>query len=401
MLLLPELRRPSLRHCSRGARYRPFAIALFRQQAERPWFGRHVLTKNSCRPSHLLSQWCEMKQTVPVMIGLTLACCLIQAEQSACAAGHPVSQIPPLKVQRYARYVVERYDANDNGSLDSSDWQNLPGEVQRADVNGDGVITSEELAGHIHEYGRRRSIRLSVASSEQPAETEQPSSTTERATREATEPISETAGSPRASEESLTDGDSTLTKEPISKRSPPGPSREKKSSRGSPRSKTRFYVPSTYLPKSLPSWFRTKDLDGDGQIGLKEYSPGLSPTEVQQFRRYDANGDGVIAPNELVRTAGRLGATTSESPTPAPRLPVSSPDVAQTQAAAVSSDPTIPPENASSDGSRAAASKSAAAAAKQSRLLDKKLKKLTGPSTNRSVKNSKSGKPPKRSTARP
>ncbi|MBY0460389.1 MAG: EF-hand domain-containing protein, partial [Gemmataceae bacterium] len=52
-------------------------------------------------------------------------------------------------------------------------------------------------------------------------------------------------------------------------------------------------------PSALPPWFHTLDLDGDGQISLKEWRAAGRP--IDGFAQYDANDDGFITPREFPR----------------------------------------------------------------------------------------------------
>jgi Ca2+-binding EF-hand superfamily protein len=61
--------------------------------------------------------------------------------------------------------------------------------------------------------------------------------------------------------------------------------------------------PTRRLPKGLPSWFKTLDTDEDGQVSLAEWRK--AGRRIDDFHRYDANGDGFIAPVEVLRTAKR------------------------------------------------------------------------------------------------
>jgi Ca2+-binding EF-hand superfamily protein len=57
------------------------------------------------------------------------------------------------------------------------------------------------------------------------------------------------------------------------------------------------------IPKGLPSWFTTLDTDEDGQVSLAEWRKGGRKPE--EFRLYDLNGDGLIAPEEVLHTVKR------------------------------------------------------------------------------------------------
>jgi Ca2+-binding EF-hand superfamily protein len=50
---------------------------------------------------------------------------------------------------------------------------------------------------------------------------------------------------------------------------------------------------------ALPAWFKALDKDGDGQITLKEWLEG--GLDLDEFREYDLNHDGLITPDEVLR----------------------------------------------------------------------------------------------------
>lgn len=54
------------------------------------------------------------------------------------------------------------------------------------------------------------------------------------------------------------------------------------------------------LPPGLPDWFAEYDTDKDGQINMYEWRT-VGGKSVAEFRELDANGDGFIAPLELIR----------------------------------------------------------------------------------------------------
>ncbi len=186
------------------------------------------------------------------------------------AVGGPPSAVggPPLavgwplsaKVLRYARRVVQKYDENRNGQLEENEWKRMRGNPRLADFNADGLITVDEFANRVAEYGRRRHIRLVFPESNRPQ-------------------------------------DSTVAKSPEVKR----------------RRDSKFFVPSSRLPKGLPDWFHSRDGDGDGQLTLAEFSPIFSRSAIREFRRYDLDRDGVLTAKEYLRAAAAK-ATPSAAP---------------------------------------------------------------------------------------
>jgi Ca2+-binding EF-hand superfamily protein len=60
----------------------------------------------------------------------------------------------------------------------------------------------------------------------------------------------------------------------------------------------RFHVPSKTLPEKLSQRFFGKDIDGDGQIQMHEFDSNWSDSKVEEFNRFDRDGDGVITAQE-------------------------------------------------------------------------------------------------------
>jgi hypothetical protein len=76
------------------------------------------------------------------------------------------------------------------------------------------------------------------------------------------------------------------------------PDSERQSAR-KPREST-FYVRPSRLPPGLPEWFTRRDGDGDGQISLSEFAPNPTQADLEEFARYDKNGDGFITVRECL-----------------------------------------------------------------------------------------------------
>ena len=53
------------------------------------------------------------------------------------------------------------------------------------------------------------------------------------------------------------------------------------------------------LPRDLPAWFSSLDTDHDGQISLAEWRK--AGRSLEEFQRYDLNGDGLITAEEVRR----------------------------------------------------------------------------------------------------
>jgi Ca2+-binding EF-hand superfamily protein len=58
--------------------------------------------------------------------------------------------------------------------------------------------------------------------------------------------------------------------------------------------------PTISAPKGLPAWFKELDKDHDGQVSLEEWQK--AGKKLEEFRKYDLNGDGLITADEVLRT---------------------------------------------------------------------------------------------------
>lgn len=212
-----------------------------------------------------------------------LASLVILSCQISESHAKPNQEPIPAKLLRYAERIVSRYDANEDGALEESEWRQMHGEAQAADADGDGEITAEEFARHVLEFARHRRVRIPMPApsaaeekSEKPAEPAK-AEAEEKQPAGPTETVQADEGASDADLEALLGGDDV------------------------PRKK--FFVPAHRLPAGLPSWFLERDQDGDAQLELREFAPKPTPSDLQEFRRYDLNGDGLITAGECARTA--------------------------------------------------------------------------------------------------
>jgi hypothetical protein len=194
----------------------------------------------------------------------------------------------PAKLFRYAERLIAKYGGQQSGQLERAQWAKLPKSLQAADLDGDGVITVDELAEVLAAFGRGRSL-------EQGERTWQGAKDLLRLlppspAAESAEPSGAQSPGPAA------DGNS----EPL----PP----ETGASRGSRQPPSRkFFVPPARLPPGLPDWFTARDLDGDGQLTWGEFAPEGGRAALEQFQRYDLNRDGLLTPDEVLHAGKPAG----------------------------------------------------------------------------------------------
>jgi hypothetical protein len=151
------------------------------------------------------------------------------------------------KLGRYARSLLIQYDKNKNGQLERDEWSRLRGNPQQADRNRDNILTEDELARYLDTYAKQRG---SAKQSNAPSKGESASS--------------------------------SYARQPM-------------------RESVRFLRPHERLPAGLPEWFVRKDVNGDGQVSMSEFSASWTPGQRREFDTTDINRDGFIVPKECLR----------------------------------------------------------------------------------------------------
>ena len=206
------------------------------------------------------------------------------------------------KILRYSQRLLEQYDSDGNGRLEEGEWRRMGGDPRAADFDADGVITVGELVRRVTDYGRRRKIRLMPDLPGRLAEIEP-----------LLHPTTASGSVRGGARGSMLPGKS------------PASAKGDSAANGRPKRVARhrkFFVPAGRLPPALPKWFASRDVDGDGQLTLSEYAPGKAGAQVQEFTKYDANGDGVITVKECLR--GVKPKTEADAEEEAKEPPVSS-----------------------------------------------------------------------------
>jgi hypothetical protein len=140
------------------------------------------------------------------------------------------------RYQRYAEAMMRRYDRNENGVLERDEWSQMRGDPSELDPDGDGRVTTEELAARMG--GNRAG-----------------------GTRQARSSASDDSASGRS---------------------------------------YRFLTAQERWPSDIPGWYAERDRDADGQLSMAEWASRWTADEVAEFARYDANSDGFVTPAEAI-----------------------------------------------------------------------------------------------------
>ena len=180
------------------------------------------------------------------------------------------------RLRSYAKSLVERYDKNGNMMLEASERTEMRGRPAEADLNQDDVITLDELV--IHLSPNRAGAAGSSSSSSGGTTSRSDSAASDR--RSTTRPERDDQPAQRVysgSSDAAGKGDAQ-------------------------RKSYRFTPPLERLPASgLPSWFKSRDANGDGQVAMHEFSRSWSDRTAAEFTRHDKDNNGVITPEEAKR----------------------------------------------------------------------------------------------------
>lgn len=219
----------------------------------------------------------------------------------------------PGKVVRYAVWLMRHYDLDGDGVLQEEEWKKMPGSPQAMDINGDSLVSLDELVRFLAFYGQERTIHRphptpryyqpAMASSQ--FQIFRPISAPPAPSAESTPPVPEENASESPEED--VEGGMTFdpsvdqTEESLEAADEPivdDETYEKIFAKHGIPAIRKYHTPSEAL-RGVPAWFLLLDRDGDGQVSLLEFAPTLSPKALALFGKLDKNGDGFITPDEV------------------------------------------------------------------------------------------------------
>jgi hypothetical protein len=194
-----------------------------------------------------------------------------------------------MDIAGYARSLVRQHDKDGDNMLKGDELRELRGRAAGADLDKDGVITIDELVMHLSGGS------ATATSSTGPSGGSESSGRGESAERgERFSRFGFRRG--ERDRQSREDG-SSEAKAGTMKRVYTALGADEKDARRS----YRFMPASERLQEKLPSWFKSRDKNGDAQVSMSEYSRTWTARTVDEFRRYDSDGDGVITAKEAAR----------------------------------------------------------------------------------------------------
>ncbi len=95
------------------------------------------------------------------------------------------------------------------------------------------------------------------------------------------------------------------------------------------------------LPAGLPTWFRDRDADGDGQVMMAEFATDWTDELAGEFSRLDRNGDAIITPEECLAPATTAVAAPSSPATEQAAVPAQPSAAPGSQAANAAAAPPV------------------------------------------------------------
>lgn len=213
----------------------------------------------------------------------------------------------------FAEGFLARYDSNQDGVLDREEWSRMRRDPSAADQNQDGRITSEELsawmANRSRERGGERQSGFGASGGFGPAGGFGPSESFGPSSGFG---FSEGFGPPGGFGRSDEDRPRGEARSPNESASDSATSTSSTASTSTTRKSHRFLTAQERLPAGLPSWFTGLDANGDGQVAMAEYTQTWSEEKAREFAKFDLDGDGVITPQECLRS-GKSPETSSSS----------------------------------------------------------------------------------------
>jgi Ca2+-binding EF-hand superfamily protein len=208
---------------------------------------------------------------------------------------------PGISNETVAKGLIDKFDANKNKVLDGDELSNLREPARSADFNKDGVIDRNELVS--------RFANPSAKGAAPPAASASASAdgmANAAADRDKKDEKSESRGGffgigggergGRSDKEKSTEGakSGSPAKRVFTWTGGATPGDDKKPARRT----YRFTPAREKLASDLPSWFKSQDKNGDGQVSMSEYSRSWSKSTVAKFQGYDSDKDGIVTARE-------------------------------------------------------------------------------------------------------
>ena len=228
----------------------------------------------------------------------------------------------PIALRYYARYIKSKYDKNGDGILQRFEWENNLEGAQAIDLNGDWDITDQELLYYLVRFAKDRTIFNPVPRRENAQRTNfltAPDDGAEFETliRPASAAPKRLSGAEAREAQLNNDGNGMLAdmtdedvRELLLEGNPALESVEDEELLDAfltdvDESTKREFTVSPAVVRGTPGWFLANDKDGDGQLTILEFAPGLSQKNLALFGKYDVDGDQIITAEEARKASAQ------------------------------------------------------------------------------------------------
>ena len=228
----------------------------------------------------------------------------------------------PIALRYYARYIKSKYDKNGDGILQRSEWENNLEGAQAIDLNGDWDITDQELLYYLVRFAKDRTIFNPVPRRENAQRTNfltapHDGPEFEPLLRPASASPKRLSGAEAREAQLNNDGNGMLAdmtdedvRELLLEGNPALESVEDEELLDAfltdvDESTKREFTVSPAVVRGTPGWFLANDKDGDGQLTILEFAPGLSQKNLALFGKYDVDGDQIITAEEARKASAQ------------------------------------------------------------------------------------------------
>ncbi len=218
----------------------------------------------------------------------------------------------PLALRYYVRYLTNKYDQNNDGVLQRSEWENKLERAQAVDLNGDWELSEQELLFYLTRFAKDRTIfnpnpvranaqRTNFIVDEQDVEVLiQPASA---APKRLSKEDAQEAQLANDGNNSLADMSEDDVRDVFNKDNPALESVDDDELLDvflteMDESSLREYAVSPIVVRGTPAWFLARDKNGDGQLTILEFTPDLTAQGLALFGKYDRDGDQMITAEE-------------------------------------------------------------------------------------------------------
>ncbi|MBQ9372722.1 MAG: hypothetical protein IJU03_11065 [Thermoguttaceae bacterium] len=222
----------------------------------------------------------------------------------------------PLSVRAYSRFFVMKYDKNGDGMLQRPEWEDKIEGAQAIDLNGDWTLTDQEIMFYLMRFAKDRTIanpnpspvvaprvNAVVENAEEPLLIRTASAAPRLASREELDQERQQTTDEDLAEMSDEDFYKLMTEDNPAMESVDDAEILNVLLIDMDEKTGREFTPSPARMMDVPIWFLARDVNGDGQLTLLEFSPNLLPATIAQFGKLDSDADGLITADEVRQAA--------------------------------------------------------------------------------------------------